>query len=70
MAVHRLSSLLLIKYPNHQTRPGGMRGAFEYGAPPAGASRVRLLLVSLISLTSLLKETERGLAHSPCPGPA
>ena len=54
MAVHRLSSLLLIKYPNHHTRPGGMRGAFEYGAPPAGASRVRLLLVSLISLIGLL----------------
>ena len=30
MAVHRLSSLLLIKYPNHHTRPGGMRGAFKY----------------------------------------
>ena len=61
------SSLLRSHLP---ARLGGMRGAFEYGAPLAGASRVRPLLVSLISLTSLLKETERGLAHSPGPGPA
>ena len=41
-----------------------MRDALEYGAPLAGARRVDRKLVSLISLINLLKETERGLAHS------
>ena len=39
----------------------------KYGAPPAGASRVRVLLVSLISLIgllSLLQDTKTGFAHS------
>ena len=47
-----------------------MRGAIKYGAPLAGAGRVGLLTFGLIRLISLLKETERGLAHSPGPGPA
>ena len=43
-----------------------MREAIEYGAPIAGARRVSRTVgvVSLISLINLLKDTERGFAHS------
>ena len=44
--------------------------SIKYGAPLAGARRVGLVRIGLISLINLLKETETGLAYSAGPAPA